>query len=185
MSYFNKQSIAQIKELSQKEFIQKHHGYIDKFSGRNCKLSIDFCKEACGSSEKRIYKAKVYLTPLNISKSEAFKQKKIKCFSGKIFQIKEKENRYYVKKYKDVFLLLYFRIMFFRLCLIGQDKFFKEGLLDLFIKVFFQNRLGRYSDDFRGHNISFIPLIVFAVLVIIATLIASYFDIRISKNLGW
>lgn len=76
-------------------------------------------------------------------------------------------------------------VMLLRLSLIGKEKFFNEGFLDLFIKVFFKNRIGKYSDNFREHDISFIPIILFAVFMIVVALISARFDILISKNLGW
>lgn len=185
MSFVTTQSITQIEELSKKEAIQKHQSFIDKFNGNGCNLNIEVCKQVCDDSNIRMYYLKVFILPLNISKNEAFKNRKIKCFSGKLLKIKKKENKYYVKKYNDMFLSLYLRVMFLRICLIEKDKFFNEGFLDLFIKVFFHNRIGKYSDKFRGHDISVIPIILFAVLMIITALISACFDILISKNLGW
>lgn len=185
MSFVTNQSITQIEELSKKEAVQKHQSFIDKFDRYGCKLNIEISKQVCDCSNIRMYNVKVFISPLNMSKNEAIKNRKIKCFSGRLLKIKKKENKYYVKKYKDMFLSLYLRVMFLRLSLIGKEKFFDEGFLDLFIKVFFQNRIGKYSDNFRGHDISFIPIILFVVLMIITALISAYFDILISKNLGW
>lgn len=148
-------------------------------------MNVEVCKQACEGSHIRRYYLKVFILPLNVSKNEAFKNSKIKCFSGRLLKIKKKENKYYVKKYNDIFLHLYLRAMYLRLSLIGKENFFNEVFLDLLIKVFFHNRIGKYSDNFRGHDISFIPIILFAVLMIIVTLISTRFDILISKNLGW
>lgn len=185
MSFVTNQSITQIEEQSREETIQKYQGYIDKFNGHGCKLNIEFGKQASDRSKIRIYTVKVYILPINISKNEAFKNRKIKCFSGRLLKIKKKENKYYVKKYKDMLLFFYLNIMLLRLSLIGKEKFFNEGFLDLLIKVIFHNRIGKCSDSFRGHDISFIPIIIFAVLMIIVALISANFDILISKNLGW
>ncbi|MBR5545126.1 MAG: hypothetical protein IKU66_06595 [Clostridia bacterium] len=185
MSFINNQSITQIEETVKKETIQKYQSYIDKFYRIDCKLNIEFNKQVCDCSKNHIYIVKFFLFPLNISKKEAIKNSKIKIFSGKFLKIKKKEKKYCIKKYKDVLLPLYLNVMFLRLYLVGKEKFFNEGFLDLFIKVFFQNRIGKYSDNFRGHDISIITIILFAVFMLIAALISAYFDIQISKNLGW
>lgn len=174
-----------MRNCQKKETIRKYQNFIDKFNRHGCKLNIEFSKQACDCSNIRIYNAKVFILPLNISKNEAFKNFKTKHFSGRFLKIKKKENKYYVKEYNDLLLPLYLRVMLLRLSLIGKEKFFDEGFLDLFIKIFFQHRIGKYSDNFRGRDISFIPIILFAVLMIITALISAYFDILISKNLGW
>lgn len=185
MKIVTNQSITQIEELSKKETIQKHQNIIDKFNGHGCKLNIEFCKQECDCSNIRLYNVKTFILPSNMSKSEAFKNRNIKCFSGRLIKIKKKDKKFYFRKYNDMFLSLYLSMMFFRLSLIGKDKFFNEGFLDLFIKVFFHNRVDKNSDSFREHDISFIPIILIVVLMIIAALISAYFDILISKNLGW
>ncbi len=185
MRLVSNQSLSQIKEATKKETIQKLQNLIDKFNQMDCKLNLEFNKQICNSSKIYIYKVTAFILPSNISKNEAFKNHNIKCFTGKILKIQKIEDGLCIKKYKDVFFSLYLKIMLVKLNLFGKEKFFKEGLLDLFIKVFFQNRADKLSNSFRGHDISFIPIVLFVIFMLIAALISAYFDIKISRNLGW
>lgn len=105
MSIVTNQSIAQIEEQSKEETIQKYQSFIDKFNGHGCKLNIEFSNQSVDSSKIRIHTVKTFILPLNISKNEALKNCKIKCFSGKLLKIKKKENNYYVKNIKICFCL--------------------------------------------------------------------------------
>ncbi len=133
--------------------------------------------------EKSVY-LRVIIRPYDLSRNSAIKLCTFKSFAYKVAKPKIGKKTYYILRLNNIILKIYLKIIYLRLKFFKKD-FFKDNIIDLFFKICFSSDFNLKQNVYKGHDISWIPILLIAVVMLITAIISAYWDITISRDLGW
>lgn len=176
-------NINQIDEI--KTFITTNNKKIfNKIELLGCNIDVE-CKKVANAhlKEKSVY-LRVIIRPYDLSRNSAIKLCTFKSFAYKVAKPKRGKKSYYILRLNNIILKIYLKIIYLRLKFFKKD-FFKDNIIDLFFKICFSSDFNLKQNVYKGHDISWIPILLIAVVMLITAIISAYWDITISRDLGW
>ena len=176
-------NIYKVDEI--KTFIATRNQKIfNKIESLGCNIDVECKKVADTDLQVKSVYLRIIIRPYDLSRNSAIKSCKFKSLAYKVAKLEKRNKAYHILRHNNIILNTYLKIMYLRLKFFKKG-FFKDNIIDLFFKICFSSEFNIKQNIYKGHDISWIPILLIVAVMLITAIISAYWDITISRDLGW